>query len=150
MSKKVYRWSKFTWILVLIFLLLGGMTRLYRLDWSFWGDEPSTFRQVKSLENRLPSDFLGYALQHVVYQVFGTGERESRMGVAIAGILAIACGALLACRLYGYVTGVLFGFLLLLSPWHLFHSQNQRSYSYAFFFWRYSPSDRRPGVERKQ
>ncbi|GAK59409.1 hypothetical protein U27_06393 [Candidatus Vecturithrix granuli] len=134
MNNNVYRWSKFTWIIVFTFLLLGAMTRFYRLDWSFWGDETSTFLQVKALEDKIPPDPLAYYLQHITYQLFGRGERESRMGVAITGTLAIAFIVLLVFRLYGHVTAVLLGFILLLSPWHLFHSQNQRSYSYAFFF----------------
>jgi 4-amino-4-deoxy-L-arabinose transferase-like glycosyltransferase len=147
MSKHIYHWSKLTWILALTFLLLGGMTRFYRLDWSFWGDETATFIQVESLFGKpfftthLYSDVsgtrsnpLGYSLQYLVYKFFGTGEREARLGVATAGTLAIALIFLLTSRLYGHTTAVILAGIVLLSPWHLFHSQNQRNYSYVFLF----------------
>ncbi len=149
MSKKIYYWSKTTWIIVCMFFVLAGITRFYRLDWSFWGDEPSTFMQVDLLfeqpffatqsgENTLGlggrANPVGYSLQKLVYKFFGKGERETRLGVATAGTLVIALVVLLTSRLYGQFTGLVLGGILLLAPWHLFHSQNQRNYSYAFLF----------------
>jgi hypothetical protein len=147
MVKNVYNWSKLTWILALTFLLVGGMTRFYHLDWSFWGDETYTFVQVESLFEKpfftthlhanvsgTRSNPLGYSLQYLVYTFFGTGEWEARLGVAAAGTLAIALIFVLTSRLYGHTTGIILGCLLLFSPWHLFHSQNQRNYSYVFLF----------------
>ena len=149
MDKNLYQWSKTTWIIFLTLFVLAGTTRFYRLDWSFWGDETTTFKQVEILTGTpfFASQFdgsvlgagtrsnpLGYSLQWLVYHFWGKGEAEARLGVAIAGTLVIPLAFLLASRLYGQVTGVILAGMLLLSPWHVFHSQNQRNYSYVFLF----------------
>lgn len=136
-----------SWLVIVVFLLLAGVTRFYRLDWSLWGDEAWSFAEVKSLLEKpffLPSitdaDYLGraipigVALQALTYQVFGTSEWQARMGVAIAGTLAIPLIVWFVAALSGHTTAMILGGILLFSPWHLFESQNNRIYSFAFLF----------------
>ena len=144
MNKNACRCS---WAVVFLFLCLAGLTRFYHLDWSFWGDEITSFREAKSLFEKpyFGSDLgvgdrviraqpLGYLLQALTYKFFGKSETGARIGVATAGTLAIPLIVFLSVRLYGQLTGIILGILLVLSPWHLFHSQNNRVYSYAFLF----------------
>lgn len=136
-----------TWLLGLLMLFLAAVTRYYGLGWSFWGDETTSLVQVRDLfgkpffatqlEHRdleARANPIGYSIQAVVYAIFGEGERGARVGVSTAGVIAIVMIFLLTSRLYGRVTGTILGFMLILSPWYLFHTQNNRNYSYAFLF----------------
>lgn len=136
-----------TYILVLVFLALACATRFYRLDWSVCGDHTSTFREVRTLMEKPfflprlePSDVqprtvpVGYALHALSYRVFGTAEAGSRMGSAIAGAAAIALCVFLTAKLYGASYAAILGAMLVLWPWLLYHSQNNRHYGYAFLF----------------
>lgn len=131
-------------LLVLFFIVVASLSRFTCLNWSFAGDEVITPDQVKCVQTEslfarecfspdAKSNFIGYEIQGLVYKIFGMDERGARMGAAIAGVLSIAFAVGVVALLYGYETATILGFLLLLSSWHLFHSQNARNYSYAFF-----------------
>jgi hypothetical protein len=141
---RIDRWG---WILVCAFLVLACATRLYRLDWSFSGDETSTFSEVLSLidkpffasdlelGDRLPRAHpVAYGLQLLTYRVFGQGDFGTRVGVATAGTLSIALIVLLTYLLFGRLSAIFVGILLVLWPWHVLHSQTNRMYIYAFLF----------------
>ena len=132
-------------LVALAMLALGAATRFYRLSWSMQGDEPSSFEEARSLLNRpffmsqpekldrLPrANPLGYALLAAGYRLFGTDEAGARTMPALAGALAVAAIVLFTGWLYGLPVAIIVGGLLLLWPWQIFHSQNNRSYSFAF------------------
>ena len=139
--------SRWALILAGAFLILAGISRFYRLDWSFSGDETSTFAEVRSLSekpffssdletyDRLPRAHpVAYVLQIGTYRLFGQSEAGARTGAAIAGTLSIAAIVLLTCLLFGRTSAVFVGVLLVMWPWHILHSQTNRLYSYAFLF----------------
>lgn len=138
------RWA---WILAGAFLIAAGTSRFYRLDWSFSGDETSTFAEVRSLSekpfftsdlqtyDRLPRAHpVAYLLQDATYKVFGQSEFGARTGVAIAGALSVVAIVFLTCLLFGRLSALFVGIMLITWPWHLAHSQVNRHYSYAFLF----------------
>lgn len=143
---RIDRWG---WILVCAFLVLACATRFYRLDWSFSedGDEIATFAEAQSLTDkpffvsdlkpydRLPRAHpVAYGLQLLTYRAFGQGEFGARVGVATAGAISIALIVLLTHLLFGRLSAIFVGILLVLWPWHVLYSQSNRMYSYAFLF----------------
>lgn len=136
-----------SWVVTVVFLLLGLATRLYHLDWSASGDHTSTFKEVQSLvekpfflTNLEPSDILpriapvSYVLHVISFEIFGTTEAGSRTGSAIAGTAAIGASVFLVARLYSLTQATILGAMLVLWPWLLLHSQSNRFYCYGFLF----------------
>jgi len=135
------------WVVALSFLLAAALTRFYRVDWSVSGDDTSTFTAVRSLLDKpfFLKEFqayddqprgvpVGYLLQALTFRLCGTDETGARCGTALAGSLAVALCVFAVARLYGLAHACIVGVMLILWPWHLFHSQSHRVYSYAFLF----------------
>ena len=131
----------------IVFLVLVAGTRFYHIGWSIGGDEPTMLAQVRSVVEKpfflrqfgpLDAEGRAYPVPHllnaVAFRVFGTDEVGSRMGCAIAGVLGITITVLVVSRLYGLTNAVVLGMMLLLWDWHIYHSQSNRHYSYAFLF----------------
>lgn len=138
------RWA---WALALGFLVLAIATRFYSLDWTFSGDELIAFDEAQSLRDKpfvgawhsladiLPRGHpVAYGLQLLTYEAFGQGEFGARVGVATAGALSVFLIVLLTHFLFGRLSALYIGVMLILWPWHLQFSQTNRMYSYAFLF----------------
>ncbi len=145
--------TKAKWLLLAIVIVASFGTRLYRIGWSYWYDEIPTFSEINILfkepllSKEVPKDAwagtafvltrvmpVGYALNGLTRHLVGKGEAKVRLGVAFSGAAAIILIFFLATRLYGVTLGMLLAGTLLVWPWHLFHSQSFRFYSYAHLF----------------
>ena len=134
-------------LVILAILFMAVATRFHRLGWSFSGDEAATFAEVESLfsepyfqDNLHPYNCqphaqpASYLLQAAVYKIVGRGEFAARSGVAMAGVLSIVLVVVLAWTVWGRLTAMLAGAILILWPWHLGMSQSNRVYMYGFLF----------------
>ncbi len=121
--------------------LLAAMLRLYRLDeWSLWVDEAHTFRDVlktddefwRSENARYPLSYLVLRWLHPVLPSIGEGWL--RLPFAFFGILSIPALALVGRHFVGRGAALLAAALLAVHPWHIYWSQNARSYSMVLLF----------------
>lgn len=123
---------------------IGGLLRFWNLgQWSFWIDEVLTvldaqeFSLSNSPINPIPyiaakfSIFVGKKLPFVAQ---GGSEWSSRLIFCIAGILSIPIVFSLGKTLYNSRVGLFAAMFVALSNWHLFWSQNTRSYVFTFLF----------------
>lgn len=131
------------WGLLAAITVLGTALRLLRLDaWSFWVDEAHTWRDAtipidafwRSNTSWYPSSYL---LQR---WLLGFGdptqvtEWELRLPFAIVGSLSIPLLAMFGRPLVGRSATLVAALLLAINPWHVYWSQNARSYVFVFLF----------------
>lgn len=130
---------------MLLFTLLAAALRLTSIgEWSLWIDEAHTFRDVitptdefwNSGTSKYPLSFLllrGFA------GMFGMvpadlSEEVMRLPFAFFGIASVPAVAIVARGMVGSSAALLAALFLALSPWHIYWSQNARSYSMVLFF----------------
>ncbi len=131
-------------ILLACIVIIGALLRFWHLGkWSFWIDEVLTVTDAEDLTlsntpiNPIPylaaklSVFLGETLSFIID---GSGEWNSRLIFCIAGIISIPIVFSLGQTLYNSRIGLLAAAFVALSNWHLFWSQNVRSYVLTFLF----------------
>ena len=131
-------------ILLICIVSIGGLLRFWHLGvWSFWIDEVLTvldaeeFSLSNSPINPVPyiaakfSVFIGEKLSFIID---GSGEWNSRLIFCIAGIISIPIVFSLGKTLYDGRVGLFAAAFVALSNWHLFWSQNARSYIFTFLF----------------
>jgi len=123
------------WCLAAI-LLLAILLRFYKLgEWSFWLDELRTVERAQSHVN--PEAIIGQWWQPSLsliltggtLDLLGTSEWSARLVSAIIGIVSIPALYYPVKRLFGGQAGLVASFLLAISPWHLYWSQNARFYT---------------------
>ncbi|MEZ5962881.1 MAG: hypothetical protein R3F56_03450 [Planctomycetota bacterium] len=126
------------WLLALT--LLAAFLRLYKLgEWSFWVDEAHTFRDAtsdfaqfqQSHVVRYPLSFL--LLRAMLWFLPSTSEGWLRLPFAFFGIATVPALAFVARGIVGRPAALLAATLLALSPWHIYWSQNCRSYAMVCF-----------------
>ena len=123
---------------------IGAFLRFWNLgEWSFWIDEALTVLDAEAFSlsnspiNPIPyiaakfSVFIGGKLS---FLIDGGDEWNSRLIFGIAGILSIPIVFCLGQTLYNNRVGLLAAAFVALSNWHLFWSQNVRSYIFTFLF----------------
>ena len=123
---------------------IGAFLRFWHLGtWSFWIDEVLTVLDAKALSlsnspiNPIPyiaakfSVFIGEKLS---FLYDGGSEWNSRLFFCIAGIISIPIVYSLGKTLYNNKVGLFASAFVALSNWHLFWSQNTRSYILTFLF----------------
>jgi hypothetical protein len=108
-------------------------------EWSYWSDEAFTISDSNSLympssTDRLPAhrlSFLLYGFWFRAAEHFGIpfSETVARLLPAIFGVLGVACVGWLGARAAGKGGALLAALLVALSPFHLYWSQNARSYA---------------------
>ena len=131
-------------ILLICIVGIGAFLRFWHLgQWSFWIDEVLTVLDAKEFSitnspiNPIPyitaklSVFIGEKLSFLIK---GSNEWNSRLIFCIAGILSIPIVFSLGQTLYNNRVGLLAAAFVALSSWHLFWSQNARSYILTFLF----------------
>lgn len=131
------------WLAPFAIVLLGLGLRLFRLDGqSFWYDEAiqvslsskgirkSMINVAQGAENCPPLShgFFGIWLK------FGDSDFWVRLLPALVGVIAIYYMYLLALRLAGRKIALTAAFLLAISPFHLWYSQEARPYSFLVLF----------------
>ncbi|HRQ37260.1 MAG TPA: glycosyltransferase family 39 protein [Chloroflexota bacterium] len=129
---------KYQYALLVVITLLAALLRFYRLGaWSFWIDELFTLGRLRFLgdifqnprvllEIRPPPSIL---LMSVAAQFLETTEWNARLVPALVGIASIPILFFPIRRMFDPVVALLASLLLAVSPWHLFWSQNARSYT---------------------
>lgn len=131
-------------ILLACIVIIGVFLRFWYLgEWSFWIDEVLTVTDAEELTisntpiNPIPylaaklSISLGETLSFIID---GSGEWNSRLIFCIVGIISIPIVFSLGQTLYNSRIGLLAAAFVALSNWHLFWSQNVRSYILTFLF----------------
>ena len=131
-------------ILLICIVSIGAIIRLWYLGhWSFWIDEVLTVLDAEefSLTNSPinPIPYLAAKLSVFISEKLsflfpGGDEWNSRLIFCIAGILSIPIVFNLGQTLYNSRVGLLAAAFVALSSWHLFWSQNARSYILTFLF----------------
>lgn len=127
---------------VLGLVTLGLALRLYGLTAeSLWFDEAyavwSSAMDIVSLRVlwEWKIEFaLFYVLQHFWMRLFGQGELAVRGFAALAGTLTIIPMYALGKSLFGQRVGALSAFLLAVNPYHVWYSQEVRSYAWIMLF----------------
>lgn len=125
------------------FLVVSLLLRLYAITaQSIWLDEAYSVFIVK-FDLSYIWDFtinydkhppLYYILLHGWVQVFGDGLASVRMLSVLFGVPSVWFIYLLAKQLFDKNTGRIAAFLLAISPFHIWYSQETRMYSMVFFF----------------
>lgn len=119
----------------LVLLLIAGVSRVIGLgEWAFVGDEYFTAYHAAERARDLTSNPLYYALVEATYRVFGFSEFAARFPAFLLGTLSIPVFFLLGSRVCGRNAALTASIFILLSGWHLWHSQAARFYSGVFLF----------------
>lgn len=123
---------------------IGAILRFWSLgQWSFWIDEVLTVLDARefSLSNSpinpvpyIAAKFSVFIGEKLSFLIQGGDEWNSRLIFCIAGILSIPIVFNLGQTLYNSRVGLLAAAFVALSNWHLFWSQNARSYIFTFLF----------------
>ena len=121
---------------LLLITLIGATLRLWQLgSWSFWQDEVLTFFDARQFSlahfqiNPIP-----YLAVKVSMAISGPNEFGARLIPALVGILTIPLIYLLGKVIYNQRVGMWSAGFLSVCHWHLFWSQNARSYIFTCFF----------------
>ncbi len=122
--------------------VVGAALRFYRLgSESIWFNEwlaiDHARRSFSSLLGALQTDSHppGYFLLLKAWTlIFGTSEAAVRSLSAVAGVLGIGAIYVLARRLAGERVALLSAALIVVSPFHIYHSQDARQYTLFFLF----------------
>lgn len=137
-----FRSSSVQYVLLAAILLLATVLRFYKLgEWSFWTDEVITVNRAHQNLSQVFLDPINKNLKvttllmHFVFQFLGTSEWTARLVPTLIGIATIAILYFPVKRLFGPGVALMSGFLLAISPWHLFWSQNARFYSALLLFY---------------
>jgi len=123
---------------LLLIILLGSFLRIYDLGAeSLWYDEASSVHGSTQdlatvvavsgeIHNQPP---LYFAFLHFWMLLFGTGEAAIRFLSAIFGIVSIFLIYKVGCQLFNQKIGLISSFISSISYFHIYHSQEARSYS---------------------
>lgn len=134
--------------LVLLAVTALGL-RLYKAGyWSFWGDELVTYYDASMLletsywhpqgynpphEQFIHACPLGFWMLGLWHQAVEKSELTARLPLVVFSALSVVVAVLLVWRWRGPWVGGALAALLVAWPWGLFHAQNNRPYSIAFF-----------------
>ena len=131
-------------ILLICIVSIGGLLRFWNLgQWSFWIDEVLTVLDAEafSLSNSpinpvpyIAAKFSVFIGEKLPFLIAGGDEWNSRLIFCIVGILSIPIVFSLGKTLYNSPVGLFAAAFVALSNWHLFWSQNARSYILTFLF----------------
>jgi 4-amino-4-deoxy-L-arabinose transferase-like glycosyltransferase len=129
--------------ILLLIIFTGACLRLYELGSnSLWFDEAiSVWFSGKPMGNIILKQTSGdvhpplyYLFLSLWTGTFGSGEFEVRLLSALFGILSIPLLYLLVKRLFGNTPALISAFMLSISPFHIYYSQEARMYSLLTFF----------------
>ena len=122
---------------LLVILLAALFARIYQLDTEdLWVDEAIAVSISSNslgglLEASLPDGNppLYYVLLHYWMWLFGDSEFSVRLPSALFGLCSVAMMYKVGCTLFGKGTGLIAALILALSVYHIFYSQEARTYS---------------------
>jgi mannosyltransferase len=127
--------------LLVLILLLAFALRLYRLGYqSIWYDEAVSIhlatKDLRGITQHTAGDIhppLYYYLLHFSVDIAGSSEFSVAFFSLVFGMMIIAVCYRLGADVYGRPVGLLAAFLLALSPFNLWYSQEVRMYTLSAF-----------------
>ena len=127
----------YQWVLLGLVVLVASALRFYKLGaWSFWGDEYITVANALDVfDGGIWRNSPSILATHVVLNILGVSEWSARLVAAIVGILSVPVLYFLVKRVFDPVVAPFASFLLAVSPWHLYWSQNARFYTTLLLFY---------------
>lgn len=127
------------WIALSLLTALAAWLRYYKLgEWSFWSDEAFTISDANSFYQKEPGPLPNHELSFRVYGAWFEFARSlgwqmdewvARAMPAALGTLGVFLTGWLGARAAGAKAAVFAAFLVAISPFHLYWSQNARSYA---------------------
>ena len=133
--------SKDQWLWLMGITTLAAFLRFYKIgDWAFWIDEAHTYRDMMvSWDVFWESGVSNYPLSYLLLRFLSPilaahDEGWLRLPFALVGILSVPLLALVARNFVGRNTAIVASLLFALCPWHIYWSQNARSYALVVFF----------------
>lgn len=127
-------------LLALITALAVGLRCLGLSSWSFWVDEAHTYRDVVSdLSQFWQSHVAHYPLSYLLLRGLqgimpSFGEGWMRLPFALFGMASVPLLAIMGRGLVGRGAALWAALFLAVCPWHIYWSQNARSYAMMMFF----------------
>jgi len=122
-------------IVMIILIVLASVIRLWKLgEWSFWADEIFSVQDAQKFPGVITINPVAYMIMRVFTSNLGVTEWSTRLGPCIVGILGAPMLYWSARRMFNPRVGIIAALFLVVHPWHIFWSQNARSYSLAFLF----------------
>jgi len=127
------------YLFLILIILVGAVLRIYGLSFeSLWQDELHTALTVNSsLKESFDIDLhppLYYILIYSWSKNFGNTDISLRFFSAIFGIISIFLIFLVSRLLFDYRIGLLSSFILAISEFHVYYSQEAKMYSLLTFF----------------
>lgn len=131
------------WTILAAVTAFGAILRFWGLDtWAFWVDEAHTWRDATLPDdifwscNRslYPTSYLALRWMLDVADPSTLHEGMLRLPFALAGIVSVPLLAWVGRPLVGNAAALFASLLLAINPWHIYWSQNARSYSFVFLF----------------
>lgn len=128
-------------LLFVLILLIGTYLRFYNLGyWGFWHDEVGSMFVAKFLNWHILSKAITYTicppllpiLLHF-WRYLGSSEFILRLLPLVFSILSIIVTYKIGQLLFNTKTGLISAFLLSISPFHIYYSQELRAYSLLAF-----------------
>lgn len=138
--RKIENQRAWEYIVLAIITVVAAVLRFNKLgEWSFWIEEIHSLNHIQSLGGidieYLFSRKLFYFLIQPILMFFGISELTARLFPAILGILTIPLFYWFVKRSFGIPLALLAAFLLAISPWHVYWSQNARFYVYILIMY---------------
>lgn len=145
LTDKIDQKPTYQYALLAVITLLAAALRLYNLgEWSFWFDEVSTLNRTlvhyadfeTIIRTSIAHKFLPLSiiLTSGALNLFGVSEWSARLVPALFGIISVPVFYFPTKKIFGWQVGLLAVFLLAISPWHIYWSQNARFYTSLLFF----------------
>lgn len=133
-----------SYFLLAVIMILAAALRLFRLNFqSLWFDELIVMNTclpvqsfadiIKSLQSNVHPPFY-YLCLNTFFRIFEYSEFTARLLSAIIGILSIPLVYLLGKEIKNRETGLFAAFILSINYFHIYYSQEVRSYILLFFF----------------
>jgi mannosyltransferase len=118
-------------VLLGMITLIAFALRFYKLgEWSFWGDEYITVQRALAVSQSnfhlQPLSTLGIS---AALSIFGVSEWSARLLAAVVGGFSVPVLFFLVRQVFDSMAALLASFLLAVSPWHIYWSQNARFYT---------------------
>ena len=132
--------NKLYFYLFIVIFFVGLFLRIYSLGrYDFWYDEVGSITITKELGTKDITNY-GYAYDYPLFYLLlsfwlrlGNSEFILRLLPSIFGILCIPAIYFVAKELFNSKVGLIAAFILAISPFHIYYSQELRSYTLVTF-----------------
>jgi uncharacterized membrane protein len=138
MKKPTLNQGTLSWFLLGVIILLGAFLRFYDLgSESYWNDEVIMVHVAQEdlwsiLQGGRPPLYIVFA--HFWIKIFGSAEEATRSLSAVAGVISIPLMYSLGRQLFDERVGIVSAFLVAISQFQIYFSQDFRYYSFFMLF----------------